>query len=271
MPPRPSSLYYLKMKNKALLTIFKIGGNVLDNPVLLEKVLKSFSKTKGAKILVHGGGKAATHSAGQSGITPVFVEGRRVTDKPMLDIAVMTYAGLINKSLVAQLQFLGMNAIGLSGADANIISSSKRMVGKVDYGWVGDIEKVDGDMITSFLTAGLLPVFCAITHDGKGQLLNTNADTIAAEIAIACTATYRVVLDYCFEKKGVLADSNDEESVISVLDHQSCLHMEKSGSIHSGMLPKLHNCFIALQNGVSEVRIGGPDMLETHEYTALKL
>ena len=197
------------MENKVPLTVVKIGGNIIDNPIELAKFLSYFSKVEGYKILVHGGGKLATKMAESIGLSPQLIDGRRITDAPMLDIAVMTYAGAINKNCVAQLQAFNCNAIGFSGADGNLIQSEKRNHPTIDFGFVGDVKKVNSELIQALISIGITPVFCAITHDKKGQLLNTNADTIASEIAISMSATFEVSLIYCFEKQGVLANSDD--------------------------------------------------------------
>ena len=192
------------MKDKAEITVVKIGGNIIDNPSELLLFLADFSKIQGHKILIHGGGKLATKMAESIGLTPQLIDGRRITDAPMLDVVVMTYAGAINKNIVAQLQALNCNAIGLSGADGNLIQSEKRNHPTIDFGFVGDVKIVNSELLQVLLSIGILPVFCAITHDNKGHLLNTNADTIASEIAISLSAIFEVSLLYCFEKQGVL-------------------------------------------------------------------
>jgi len=253
------------MNNKDL-TVVKIGGNVIDDATALEDFLKDFAAIQGAKILVHGGGKLATRTAESLGITVVFHEGRRITDAPMLDVAVMTYAGLINKSITAKLQALSNNAMGFTGADGNLILSKKRTNTTVDFGLVGDVVSVNSELLKALLIQDVVPVFCAITHDGNGQLLNTNADTIASTLAIACSSFFDVKLLYCFEKKGVLLDVNDEDSVIKTLTFGNYTKLREQGVIHSGMLPKLENCFNALSEGVAQIGIGSPAMIngETH-------
>lgn len=246
---------------KPKLTVVKIGGNVIDNPNLLNRVLCDFTHLEGAKILVHGGGKLATRLAQKLGVEAKFHEGRRLTDEGMLEIAVMSYAGSINKSIVAKLQALGLDAIGLTGADGNLIMSEKRLVKTVDFGFVGDVKNVDSDKLSKLLELGFVPIFAAITHDGNEQLLNTNADTIASEIAIAMSEVYESKLLYCFEKPGVLENSDDDDSVISVLDSEFYQQLKSENKVHSGMLPKLDNCFRALENGVSEVKIGDGKLL----------
>lgn len=249
-------------ESKPKLTVVKIGGNVIDNPTALKLFLADFAALEGYKILVHGGGKIATKTAEGLGITAVFHEGRRITDKPMLDVAVMTYAGLINKDITAQLQALNNNAMGFTGADGNLILSEKRKNAAVDFGFVGDVLAVNADLLKVLVEQNVVPVFCAITHDGKGQLLNTNADTIASTVAVACSKYFDVRLMYCFEKKGVLMDSENEESVIKSLTFDAFNTLREQGIIHSGMLPKLENCFDAINQGVTQIGIGSPEMLK---------
>ncbi|MDR2121574.1 MAG: acetylglutamate kinase [Flavobacteriaceae bacterium] len=247
--------------SKEKLTIIKIGGNVIDTPEILDRFLQDFSQMEGFKILVHGGGKEATRLAGKLGIETVMVDGRRVTDKEMLEVAVMTYAGLCNKKIVALLQKFDTQAIGLTGADGNSILSKKRETGSVDYGFVGDITGINADWIKSLLETGATPVFCAITHDKKGQLLNTNADTVAQSLAVGLSPLFDITLIYCFEKKGVLTDIHNEDSVIEELTLASYQELKEKNVIHSGMLPKLENCFQALQQGVKEIRIANPEII----------
>lgn len=245
------------------LWVIKIGGNVIDDSEGLTRFLERFGSLRGYKILVHGGGKIATRMAADLGIEAKMVDGRRVTDEAMLRIVTMVYAGLTNKHLVASLQARGCNAVGLSGADGNSIRAIKRPVGAVDYGFVGDIlpDSVDTDTIATFVNAGFVPVFSAITHDGHGQLLNTNADTIASALAIALSDRYATSLVYCFEKRGVLRDINDENSAIPEIRAGEFEQLKTSGVIADGMVPKLHNAFEAIGKGVSEVCIGHADDL----------
>ncbi len=250
---------------KPKLTLIKIGGNVIDNPDALSRFLKAFSQMEGIKILVHGGGKEATRLAGKLGVESIMIEGRRITNDEMLDVAIMTYAGLCNKKIVAQLQRLGTQAIGLTGADGNSILSKKRENTSIDYGFVGDVVKVNADWIKNLLNTGVTPVFCAITHDKKGQLLNTNADTIAQSLAVGLSTHFDINLIYCFEKKGVLKDIEDEDSVIEELTFNYYQFLKGENVIHSGMLPKLENCFQALQQGVKEIRIASPEIIATPE------
>lgn len=257
------------MSNKTPITVVKIGGNVIDDATVLDSFLKDFAALEGAKILVHGGGKLATRTAESLGIEAVFHEGRRITDAPMLEVAVMTYAGWINKSITAKLQALGSNAMGFTGADGNLIRSEKRQNTAIDFGFVGDVVSVDAKLLEVLTVLGVVPVFCAVTHDGKGQLLNTNADTIASELAIAGSEYFDVKLQYCFEKKGVLLDVNDDDSVIKTLTFEQFSTLREQGAIHSGMLPKLENCFNALNKGVTQIGIGGPAMITGEAHTLI--
>lgn len=250
------------------LSVIKIGGNVIDDPGKLQSFLKDFSALEGHKILVHGGGKIATQLSADLGIETEMIEGRRVTDLESLRIVTMVYAGLINKNIVAQLQSNKCNAIGLSGADGNLIRAVKRPIKMdpsgtkiLDYGYAGDLDdkSVDRQQMRVLLDAGFVPVFSAITHDGNGQLLNTNADTIASVIAVAMAGLYSVSLVYCFEKKGVLTDLSNDESVIREIDHQGYLQLKTAGVIYEGMVPKLDNAFTAIKSGVNEVFIGKSD------------
>jgi len=249
-------------KNKQALSIIKIGGNIIDNPAELTQFLSDFSKIEGNKILVHGGGKSATKMAQSIGLVPQMIEGRRITDKPMLDVVVMIYAGEINKNVVAQLQANNTNAMGFSGADGNLIQSTKRNHPTIDYGFVGDVQKVNTPLLQTLINSGIVPVFCAITHDKNGQLLNTNADTIASELAIAASEVFEVTLNYCFEKAGVLTDVDDENSVIPQINSALYSQLKEEGAIHSGMIPKLDNCFNSLTKGVQKIRIGHHRMLQ---------
>lgn len=245
------------------LHIIKIGGNVIDNSENLYHFLKDFTALEGDKILVHGGGKVATQLSETLGIEAKLVDGRRITDIETLRVVTMVYGGLINKNIVAQLQRFGTNAIGLTGADGNFIRTKKRPVKTIDYGFVGDIDSasINPDNISRLIDAGFTPVFCAITHDGDGQLLNTNADTIASALAVSLSTIYETTLIYCFEKKGVLMDINDEESVIRDIDPARYEDLKIKQIIHSGMLPKLDNAFTAIACGVKAVVIGRSDEL----------
>lgn len=245
------------------LNIVKIGGNVIDNQETLAKFLTTFANIHGPKILVHGGGKIATEIGNRMGIQSVYNEGRRITDKPTLDLVTMVYAGLVNKTIVAKLQSMECNAIGLSGADGNVILASKRPTGTIDYGYVGDIltSSINMRTITNLIEAGLTPVFCPITHDGNGTLLNTNADTIANELAAAMATTTTTRLIYCFEKKGLLADIADDTSVIRQITPANHAQLIETGIVSGGMIPKIDNAMKAISNGVSSVAIGHADEL----------
>lgn len=251
------------MKQK--LSIIKIGGNVIENKEELSKFLTLFAHLKGQKILVHGGGKLATQLAKKLGIEAKLIDGRRITDAENLEVITMAYAGLTNKNIVVQLQANNCNAIGLSGADGNAILAHKRPVTTIDYGFAGDVDAVNSELISKLLTADLTPVFCAMTHDGKGQLLNTNADTIAAELAIGMSEKYETTLYYCFEKKGVLIDIKNEDSVVQYINEEKYKELRKGGIIADGMLPKLENCFHALNKRVSKVCIGHSTMLTSKD------
>jgi len=245
------------------LTIIKIGGNVIDNSKNLHQFLLDFTALPGDKILVHGGGKIATELGESLGIEVKMVDGRRITDIETLRIVTMVYAGLINKNMVAQLQAKGCNAIGLTGADGNIIKAKKRPVKEIDYGYVGDLDEnsVSSTMLDNLLKAGLTPALCAITHDGDSQLLNTNADTIASALAVAMSTIYETRLVYCFEKKGVLKDVNDDNSVVREIRADEFEGLKADGTVQGGMIPKLHNAFEAIKKGVSAVYIGKADEL----------
>lgn len=243
--------------SKQALHIIKIGGNVVDDEATLHEFLLKLAARKEAFILVHGGGKIATNISQSLGISTQMVDGRRITDGQTLDVVVMVYAGLINKKIVARLQANGKNAIGLSGADANMIPARKREHAAIDYGFVGDFNaaEINVGALQSFIDKGLLPVIAPITHDGKGQLLNTNADTIASGIAVALSAVYETSLYYCFEKKGVLSNPENEYSVIEQLNRTEYETLKSKQVIHAGMIPKLDNAFNALDNGVQQVII----------------
>lgn len=247
------------MKQK--LKIIKIGGNVINDKEALSSFLADFSKMEELKILVHGGGKRATQMANELGLKPKMIGGRRVTDEVTLEIVTMVYAGLINKNIITELQKNNCNAIGLSGADANTIVAHKRIVKDIDYGFAGDVDAVNSEVIKVFVDNNLTPVFCAITHDKNGQLLNTNADTIAAELAKGMSKYFEVELIYCFEKSGVLIDVENEDSVIEKINSETYPKLKKEGIIADGMLPKIDNCFDALQNGVKKVVIGKPEIV----------
>ncbi|MGB5428658.1 acetylglutamate kinase [Eudoraea sp.] len=259
------------MKQK--LSIVKIGGNILENEIELDQFLLNFSKLEDPKILVHGGGKLATKLAAKLGIKSKMTSGRRITDAKSLEVITMVYGGLTNKNIVAKLQALGTNAIGLSGADGNTVQAHKRPVKEIDFGFVGDIDGINSELIDTLVEVKLTLVFCAITHNGKGQLLNTNADTIASELAIGMSHKYKTTLYYCFEKKGVLQDIENDDSVIIHIDTNNYNDLLGQNIISDGMLPKMQNCFHALQQNVDKVCIGNISMLETDSnlYTTITL
>lgn len=238
------------------LTVVKIGGNVIDSPAELSAFLDDFAKIDEPKVLVHGGGKIATTIAGKLGIESQMVAGRRVTSPEMRDVAVMVYAGLINKRIVAGLQARGCNALGLSGADGMAVMAHKRPASPVDYGEVGDVDNVNGQTLNSLINLGFVPVYCAISCDAEGNLLNTNADTIATEVAQAGASIFKTKLIYCFEKRGVLADVKDEYSVIDIINNDNFEKLRDTGVISGGMLPKVTNALKAVtEYGVNEVII----------------
>jgi acetylglutamate kinase len=256
---------------QATISIVKIGGATLESTREMTAFCDAFTALEGDKILVHGGGKIASRLGERLGSAPKMVDGRRITDAATLEIAVMSYAGWANKTLVSRLQAMGCPALGVCGADADLIRAVKRPVKSIDFGFVGDVDVVNQKNFRALLDLGMVPVCCALTHDGNGQLLNTNADTIAAEIAVAMGQAANSRLLYCFDKPGVLYDVDDDQSVIPELDPQACEELKKEGRIAAGMLPKLHNCFNALNRGVSEVRIGAPSMLGSGKATFTKI
>jgi acetylglutamate kinase len=237
------------------ITIIKIGGQVIDDQEMLERALSGFSRLNHPKILVHGGGKTANKILDQLGIEKQLVDGRRITDLKSLHVVQMVYAGLVNKNIVAKLQSMNCPSIGLSGADANCILAEKRPVKVIDYGYVGDITKVDATVLKKIIEQGLTPILCSLTHDGQGQILNTNADTIATEVAISLTRNYKVTLAYCFEQIGVLNSLEDQRSVIPDLYPGYYQKLKAAGKISEGMIPKLDNAFRALGHGVNKVFI----------------
>lgn len=244
--------------------IIKIGGNIIDNDSQLQSFLKAFATIEGKKILVHGGGKIATRIGDQLGIESKYVDGRRITDAATLDVVTMVYGGLVNKKIVSSLQTMGCNAIGITGADANLVPANKRVVKEVDYGFVGDVksEQLPINTWQQLLEIGLTPIVAPLTHDGKGSILNTNADTMAQEIAKALGKLYEVSLIYSFEKPGVLLDVNDDHSVINKLNPTSYQQLKSEQKIFAGMIPKLDNAFSALNAGVKKVIIGDAAKLD---------
>lgn len=240
------------------LYVIKIGGNVIDDPSFLQAFLHDFSCIPGKKILVHGGGKIATRIGDQLGIVSNYIDGRRITDESTIDLVTMVYGGLVNKKIVAQLQAQGCNATGLTGADGDLIRAVKRPVKEIDYGFVGDLDNnlLSADRWDVFLANGLIPVVAPLTHNGQGQMLNTNADTMASSIAVVLSVIYRVRLVFCFEKKGVLQDPDDDSSVIPLITAQSYQELLRQNSLSGGILPKIDNAFKAIRAGVAEVLIG---------------
>ena len=250
------------------ISIIKIGGNIIDNEANLASFLNAYAAVEGKKILIHGGGKLATKMAADLNIPQQMVDGRRITDAATLKIVTMVYAGYINKNIVAALQSKNIQALGICGADANIIRAHKRINASTDYGFVGDIDVVDSEKIIQLLEAGLSLVVAPITHDGAGQLLNTNADTMAQAIATAISSIYEVSLVYSFEKKGVLSDIHNNDSVIPVINPENYASLKAGGQVNEGMIPKLDNAFEALQKGVNRVIIG--DALDIEKLIAGK-
>jgi acetylglutamate kinase len=242
------------MKQK--LTIVKVGGAVVEDETQLTQLLKDFSAISGRKVLIHGGGRRATQVAASLGIESKMVGGRRITDADMLSVVTMVYGGLVNKNLVARLQANGVNALGLTGADIDVIRSHKRpLKDGIDFGFVGDVDKADGQMLSRLIEAGITPVMAPLTHDGQGNILNTNADTIASETAKALAPFYDVTLIYSFEKKGVLSNPDDDNSVIQTITRADFERYKADGTISGGMLPKIENALSAIDKGVNRVII----------------
>lgn len=238
------------------ITIVKVGGAVVEDEAQLTQLLKDFAAIEGKKVLVHGGGRRATKVAAALGIESKMVNGRRITDADMLEVVTMVYGGLVNKNLVARLQAAGVNALGLTGADIDVIRSHKRPIKDgIDFGFVGDVEKANGQMLHTLINAGITPVMAPLTHDGQGHILNTNADTIAGETAKALAPYYDVTLIYSFEKKGVLSNPDDDNSVISEITREDFVRYKADGTVAGGMIPKLDNAFDAIDAGVKRVII----------------
>lgn len=256
------------MKEK--LTIVKVGGKIVEEADTLSQLLADFSAIPGYKLLVHGGGRSATKIAAQLGIESKMVDGRRITDAETLKVVTMVYGGLVNKNIVAGLQAKGVNAVGLTGADMNVIRSVKRPVKEIDYGYVGDVKHVDAEVLVSLISRGVVPVMAPLTHDGEGNMLNTNADTIAGEMAKALAEAFDVTLIYCFEKKGVLRDAEDEDSVIPVITPDLFKKYVDEGVIQGGMIPKLENSFSAVEAGVSQVVITLASAIDGKSGTIIK-
>lgn len=256
------------MKEK--LTLIKVGGKIVEEDSCLKQLLDDFAAIGGFKVLVHGGGRSATKIASALGIQSKMVNGRRITDSETLKIVTMVYGGLVNKNIVAGLQARGNNALGLTGADMNVIRSVKRPVKDIDYGFVGDVEQVDVAFLSELIYKGIVPVLAPLTHDGKGNMLNTNADTIAGETAKALAAFFDVTLIYCFEKKGVLRDENDDDSVIRRITRADFDAYVGDGTIQGGMIPKLENSFSALKAGVSKVVITSASAIDGIQGTIIE-
>lgn len=252
------------------LTIIKVGGKIVEEEATLRKLLQDFSALEGYKILVHGGGRSATKIASQLGIESQMVEGRRITDAETLKVVTMVYGGLVNKNIVAGLQSLNVNALGLTGADMNLIRSEKRPVTTVDYGYVGDVKEVNATLLVSLIKQGIVPVLAPLTHDKEGNMLNTNADTIAGETAKALAASFDVTLVYCFEKKGVLRDENNDNTLIPLINRNTFTQLVTEGIIQGGMIPKLENSFQAIEAGVKEVIITKADAIAPGQGTCVK-
>ena len=258
------------MKEK--ITIVKVGGAVVEDEAQLAQLLKDFCAIEGKKVLVHGGGRRATQVAAKLGIESKMVNGRRITDADMLSVVTMVYGGLVNKNLVARLQAHGENALGLTGADMDVIRSHRRpLKDGVDFGYVGDVDRADGAMLSRLIEAGIVPVMAPLTHDGQGHILNTNADTIASETAKALAPYYDVTLIFCFEKKGVLRDPDDDDSVIPAITRTDFIKYKEDGIISGGMLPKIENALNAIDAGVSRVIITLATALDGNSGTIISL
>lgn len=256
---------------KEPLNVIKVGGKIVEEPATLASLLDRFASISGHKVLVHGGGRSATRMAERLGVESQMVDGRRITDAQTLEIVTMVYGGLVNKNIVAGLQARGICALGLTGADGNVILSHKRPVKEIDYGFVGDVDKVDEVLLETLINNGLTPVMAPLSHDGQGHLLNTNADTIAGETAKALARRFDVTLTYCFEKPGVLSCPDDDHSVIARITPSSFADYARQGIISGGMLPKVQNALQALQAGVKRVVITRADDLEGTNGTLISL
>lgn len=246
---------------KEHLTIIKVGGKIVENSESLNSLLKDFAAVEVKKLLVHGGGRSATQMAARLGVETKMVDGRRITDEAMLEVVTMVYGGLVNKRIVAGLQALGVDAVGLTGADMNIVLSDKRKVSAVDYGWVGDVKRVNAEAVATLIESGCCPVVAPLTHDGCGHMLNTNADTMAGEMAKAMAAHYDVTLMFCFEKPGVLADENDDSSLIPTITPAVLDDLKRRGVVSGGMIPKLDNAIACVSAGVESVVITQADRI----------
>lgn len=261
----------LIVKNMKKITIVKVGGAIVEDSEKLAQLLKDFAAIPGKKVLVHGGGRRATKVAAALGIESKMVNGRRITDADMLEVVTMVYGGLVNKNLVAKLQANGVNALGLTGADMDVIHSHKRpLKDGIDFGFVGDVERANGKMLQTLINEGITPVMAPLTHDGKGNILNTNADTIASETAKALAPYYDVTLIYSFEKKGVLSNPEDDDSVIPVITHADFERYKADGTVAGGMIPKLENALAAIDAGVKEVIITLATAIDGKHGTVIK-
>ena len=256
---------------KETLTIVKVGGAIVEDEAQLTQLLKDFSAIEGNKVLVHGGGRRATQIAASLGIESKMVNGRRITDADMLNVVTMVYGGLVNKNLIARLQANGVNALGLTGADMDVIRSHKRpLKDGIDFGFVGDVDQVNGALLCQLIKTGITPVMAPLTHDGQGNILNTNADTIASETAKALAPYYDVTLIFSFEKKGVLRNPDDDDSVIPVITHADFIKYKADGTISGGMLPKIENAFSAINAGVGQVIITLATAIDGNHGTVIK-
>ena len=248
--------------NKEKITIIKVGGKIVEEKSSLGNLLDRFTAIEGRKVLIHGGGRSATQMAERLGIESRMVDGRRITDDATLQVVTMVYGGLVNKNIVAQLQARGANALGLTGADCNIIKAHKRPVKEVDYGFVGDVEHADGEMLAKLIEQGIVPVVAPLTHDGNGNMLNTNADTMAAETAKALSCHYDVTLMYCFEFPGVMRNPDDADSVIPSITPDVFKELVTDGTVSGGMIPKIENALNAIAHGVKKVIITKADAID---------
>ena len=266
-----SSMFKVQSNNMEKVTVVKVGGAIVEDSEKLAQLLKDFAAIPGKKVLVHGGGRRATKVAAALGIESKMVNGRRITDADMLEVVTMVYGGLVNKNLVAKLQANGVNALGLTGADMDVIHSHKRpLKDGIDFGFVGDVERANGKMLQTLINEGITPVMAPLTHDGKGNILNTNADTIASETAKALAPYYDVTLIYSFEKKGVLSNPEDDDSVIPVITHADFERYKADGTVAGGMIPKLENALAAIDAGVKEVIITLATAIDGKHGTVIK-
>ena len=266
-----SSMFKVQSNNMEKVTVVKVGGAIVEDSEQLTRLLKDFAAIPGKKVLVHGGGRRATKVAAALGIESKMVNGRRITDADMLEVVTMVYGGLVNKNLVAKLQANGVNALGLTGADMDVIHSHKRpLKDGIDFGFVGDVERANGKMLQTLINEGITPVMAPLTHDGKGNILNTNADTIASETAKALAPYYDVTLIYSFEKKGVLSNPEDDDSVIPVITHADFERYKADGTVAGGMIPKLENALAAIDAGVKEVIITLATAIDGKHGTVIK-